>query len=508
MASILEKFMIFLLFFTILHSFAQTNPTSENCQTPLEVISSILDEPLIESDLGKCVGSGDMATDQKLAIQLKQILDAKGIFIDYEIISDDPSHRNENEEAKQKITSKLPQLLIVRNENKTWQLSNETQKIIPQIHETTFSFFTSHLQNWIPKGSLFGIHFWQYTLFSLFTMVGFLVGRMCDQFFVSQIKKFNERQKISVRLDVLAKMRRPIVTLAIGLVLMIGTPQMMLPIQPSLVLHFIYKTIISLSIVFLLSSIIDIICDIFTKKAEKTESKLDDQLIPLIRRASKLILWLFGGIFVLQNLNIEVTALLAFSSVSGVAIALASKDTVENLFGSIMVFVDQPFQIGDWVIIDGSIEGVVEEVGFRSTRIRSFANSLISVPNAKIAHCTVDNFGKRKYRRFKTTIGLRYDTTTEQMETYVQKIRDYLLQNPTIMNDGVYIYFRDLGAHSLDIMVYTFFEVPDWRAELEARELCLLQFMRIAEEVGVGFAFPTTTVEVEQPEGRGFSLLK
>ena len=74
----------------------------------------------------------------------------------------------------------------------------------------------------------------------------------------------------------------------------------------------------------------------------------------------------------MQNLNIEVTALLAFSSVSGVAIALASKDTVENLFGSIMVFVDQPFQIGDWVIIDGSIEGVVEEVGFRSTRIRSF----------------------------------------------------------------------------------------------------------------------------------------
>ena len=210
----------------------------------------------------------------------------------------------------------------------------------------------------------------------------------------------------------------------------------------------------------------------------------------------------------MQNLNIEVTALLAFSSVSGVAIALASKDTVENLFGSIMVFVDQPFQIGDWVIIDGSIEGVVEEVGFRSTRIRSFANSLISVPNAKIAHCTVDNFGKRKYRRFKTTIGLRYDTTTEQMETYVQKIRDYLLQNPAIMNDGVYIYFRDLGAHSLDIMVYTFFEVPDWRAELEAREQCLLQFMRIAEEVGVGFAFPTTTVEVEQPEGKGFSLLK
>ena len=139
--------MTLLLFFTMLPSFAQTNPTSGNCQTPLEVMSSILDEPLVESDLGKCVGSGDMATDQKLAVQLKQILDAKGIFIDYEIISDDPNHRNENEEAKQKITSKLPQLLIVRNENKTWQLSNETQKIIPQIHETIFFFFHKPSQN-------------------------------------------------------------------------------------------------------------------------------------------------------------------------------------------------------------------------------------------------------------------------------------------------------------------------------------------------------------------------
>ena len=93
------------------------------------------------------------------------------------------------------------------------------------------------------------------------------------------------------------------------------------------------------------------------------------------------------------------------------------------------------------------------------------------------------------------------------METYVQKIRDYLLQNPAIMNDGVYIYFRDLGAHSLDIMVYTFLRFLTG-GQNSAREQCLLQFMRIAEEVGVGFAFPTTTVEVEQPEGKGFSLLK
>ena len=496
---------MFLLLFMILHNgFANPN----QCQTPLDVISSILDQPIIKEDLGKCVGATTPQENQKLAMQLKQVLDAKGIFIDYTLISDDQNYKNENGEAKQKISSQLPQIAIVQNTNSKWSLSSETQQIIPKIHDQTFSFIVSYLQHQIPSGSLFQIQFWQYTLFLILVMIGFFTGRICDRIFIHQIRKFNEQQKITIRLEVLSQMRLPIVALAIGTVLMVGTPQMMLSIQPSLILHMIYKTIISLASVFLLSSIIDVLCDIFSKKAEKTASKLDDQLVPLIRRASKLVLWLFGGIFVLQNLNIEVTALLAFSSVSGVAIALASKDTVENLFGSIMVFVDQPFQIGDWVIIDGSIEGVVEEVGFRSTRIRSFANSLISVPNAKIAHCTVDNFGKRKYRRFKTMIGLRYDTTTEKMETYIQKVREYLNENPDIWNDGIFIYFRDLGAHSLDIMVYTFFEVPDWRAELAAREQCLLQFMRIADEVGVGFAFPTTTIEVEQPEGQGFSLVQ
>ena len=173
MASIWEAH-DFIVLFMMLPSFAQTNPTSENCQTPLEVMSSILDEPLVESDLGKCVGSGDMATDQKLAVQLKQILDAKGIFIDYEIISDDPNHRNENEEAKQKITSKLPQLFIVQNDNKTWQLSNETQKIIPQIHETTFLFSQAIYKIGYPKvrslvftfGNIHFFHSLQWLVFS------------------------------------------------------------------------------------------------------------------------------------------------------------------------------------------------------------------------------------------------------------------------------------------------------------------------------------------------------
>ena len=142
----------------MLPSFAQTNPTSENCQTPLEAMSSILDEPLVESDLGKCVGSGDMATDQKLAVQLKQILDAKGIFIDYEIISDDPNHRNENEEAKQKLRQNYLNYLLCEMTIKRGNYQVKHKRSFLKFTKLLF-FFTSQIQNWIPKGSLFGIHF-------------------------------------------------------------------------------------------------------------------------------------------------------------------------------------------------------------------------------------------------------------------------------------------------------------------------------------------------------------
>ena len=174
-----------------------------------------------------------------------------------------------------------------------------------------------------------------------------------------------------------------------------------------------------------------------------------------------------------------------------------SKDTVENLFGSFIVFIDQPFQIGDWVVIDGSIEGVVEEVGFRSTRIRAFTNSIITVPNAKITRCTVNNFGKREMRRFKCTLGLRYDTPVEKMEAYLQEVRSILENRDSIKKEAIFVYLNKMSSFSLDIMVYTFFVVHDWREELAEKEALFLAFMNAAEKVGVSFAFPTQTIELE-----------
>ena len=136
------------------------------------------------------------------------------------------------------------------------------------------------------------------------------------------------------------------------------------------------------------------------------------------------------------------------------------------------------------------------EVGFRSTRIRTLDKTLISVPNAKIAHCTVNNYAKIPERRFKCTLGLRYDTTTAQMESFIDDLRTYLSEHEIVNPDSVIVYFADMNSFSLDVLVMVFIKSNQWIDLVKFKHEAFLQFMKIAEKNGVGYAFPTTTIEL------------
>src|SRR5690606_12151232 len=237
-------------------------------------------------------------------------------------------------------------------------------------------------------------------------------------------------------------------------------------------------------------------------KAAKTESKLDDQLVPLVRKALKVVTVIAGVLAILQNLNVNVASLLAGLGIGGVAVALAAKDTVANFFGSIMIFVDKPFQIGDWINVAG-VEGIVEEVGFRSTRVRTFYNSLVTIPNAKFTELSVDNYGKRRYRRVYSTLNLTYDTTPEQMQAFVEGIRAIIRANPYTRKDYYEVHMSGFGQHSLDVMVYYFFRVTSWSDELRERHNVYLEIMRLAKALGVEFALPTRTLHIESAAAPG-----
>lgn len=218
--------------------------------------------------------------------------------------------------------------------------------------------------------------------------------------------------------------------------------------------------------------------------------------LPILRNLGKVVVGAIAVLFFLQRIGFDVTGLIAGLGIGGVVVALAAKDSVENLFGSFTLIFEMPFQIGDWIIADG-IEGTVEEISLRSTTLRTFHDSTLLVPNSKFIASPVENMGRRRYRRMKVTLGITYDATPDQVEHFVKSLREYILGHPKTWNDKIHIVFNNYGPSSLDILLYLFIDAADWGEELVTREEILLEVMRIAERCDVHFAFPTQKMIID-----------
>ncbi len=271
-----------------------------------------------------------------------------------------------------------------------------------------------------------------------------------------------------------------------------------LPKEPVDVDKFVRALLQAVSVIFavwFLLRLTDGVTTYLRGKAAESESKLDDQLVPIARNTAKTFFVVIGVVVIAQDLGYSVTSLLAGLGLGGMAIALASKDTLSNLFGSLVIFIDRPFHVGDWIEM-GNLEGTVEEVGLRVTRIRTFANSLITLPNAQLTTSSINNWSRMKKRRIKMTVGLTYDTTPEQMKQAVEKIREIIREDPDIHNDFFLVNFHEFGAYSLDIFIYCFTVTTVWAEYLQARQELLLKIMQAVNEMGLEFAFPTQTLHL------------
>lgn len=248
---------------------------------------------------------------------------------------------------------------------------------------------------------------------------------------------------------------------------------------------------------------------------QNKDSLIEDHMIPLLKQTVRIALIVVTGLVALQSLGINVMGLVAGLGLGGLAFALAAKDTAANIFGSLTILLDRPFKVGDWILI-GDAEGTVEEIGLRSTRIRTFYDSLITIPNSSISMMNIDNYGSRKFRRIKTTIGVTYDTPPEKIEAFLEGIKNIIKANPATRKDYFHVVLTGFGPSSLDIMLYLFVEAENWSQELVERQNIYLEVMRFAKEIGVDFAFPTQTLHVasmpesqekrdsKAPEGEGF----
>jgi MscS family membrane protein len=213
-------------------------------------------------------------------------------------------------------------------------------------------------------------------------------------------------------------------------------------------------------------------------------------------KATKVFIITLSIVAILQNLGINVGAFIASLGLGGLAFALAARDTAANLFGGFAILTDNMFKIGDWIKV-GSAEGIVEDIGMRTTKIRAFDKRLIVVPNATIANSAVDNFSRRDRRRITMRVGLVYSTTPETMNKILKEIREMLQNHPMIHKEPLFVYFDEFDDSSLSIFFYLFTKTADWQKYLQIREDINLKIMDIVAKNGSDFAFPTQSIYFE-----------
>ena len=206
-----------------------------------------------------------------------------------------------------------------------------------------------------------------------------------------------------------------------------------------------------------------------------------------------------GVLAMVAAMGYPVGTVLAGLGIGGLALAFGAQKTVENVFGSMALAVDQPLRVGDFVKVEDFV-GTVEDIGLRSTRFRTLDRTVVSIPNGKLADQRLESFQLRDRMRLATTVGLTYATTRQQMQAVLAGFERVLRSHPRIWADAVIVKFKEFGSSSLDIEVMAWFQVPTWDEFQECRQDVLLEFMRVVEEAGSSFAFPTRTIHLVQDE--------
>ena len=449
------------------------------------------------------------------AIKLQLALDKYLSNFDLIALSDNPE-----EEERPYPPSNNPELdgiHLVRDANQLWIFSKSSLEV---LDGDKFDFLLADQQTesdevvtplsiplWIQQqfdeswwDSTFVLKDYQWVCLLILLGLGLLIGQVAKLFLDYVTRIWFRWTETDVDDQTRIKVWAPIVALIHIWVWYYGTKLIDLP---SAVMGIVLPALTFFAVlasVWCAFRLINLLQSYLAKKAKLTASRYDDSLVPLICSVLKLAAVALGIILFVDVFEKDWKAVLGGFGVVGIAVAIAAKDMLGNIFGSITVLGDRPFEVGDWVVIDGKVEGTVEQVGIRSSRLRTFHNSEIIVPNSLLTTAIVDNMGRRKYRRLKTKLQVRYDTTADQLEAFCAGIRKLIDISPYAKSETAHVYVHEFSENSIDVLVYIFFQCPDWSSELRERHCLFKDILKLAEGLGIGFAFPTRTLEIESKE--------
>ena len=322
-------------------------------------------------------------------------------------------------------------------------------------------------------------------------ILSFVVVKMLYWIFSNVIRRLTSKTKTNLDDVLIDKLEKPLTYLVLILGYWISIHYLVFKVDVELVLENVAYFLLVIDITAILSRVVDaLITEIIMPISEKSDSSFDNQLIPVIQKGVRSIIWILGIIIGLDNIGFDITAMIAGLGIGGLALALAAQDSVKNIFAGIMIFLDKPFRIKDRIQVDG-FDGIVEEVGLRSTRLRTLEGRIVTIPNSRFTDNSVTNVTSQPTLKVKLNLGLIYDTDEVQMQKAIDILED-IVKNQEAITDDYAAGFNGFGDFSLNIL-FIYYVKPDshW---LDTQTLVNKEILRRFNKEGLEFAFPTQTI--------------
>jgi len=360
------------------------------------------------------------------------------------------------------------------------------------------------LGEWLPapfvEWSFLELQLWQWIGLAVLAVLAYFVSWLVVRLVFAVSRRLAKHTENEIDDRLLAAVPAPARMLAALAIFALGLVALRLSGPAHRVLVSALRALSIVSIIWLVLRAVDVFSAASQKRLEAADRRAVGAVIPLARRTLKAFLLAVAGIGVLQNLGIEVTGLLAGLGLSGLVLALAAQKSVANLFGGVTLVTDQPVREGDFCAFGGKT-GTVERIGLRSTQLRTADRTLITVPNSEFAEMQLENFAARDRVKLATVLGLRYETTPDQLRVVLAELRKLLLAHPKLSNDPARVRFGGFGAHSLDVEIFTYVLTRDYNEFLAVREDLYLRIMDVVKAAGSGLAFPSQTLYLGRDGG-------
>jgi MscS family membrane protein len=442
----------------------------------------------------------------RLARWLKVVLD-QALWVDVEALSDAPEgHLDDGLPARQDRVGDIQMLegpvdVLLERSGGEWRIATATVSRIPALYaEHGYGRLGEYIPAPLLEIRFLELELWQWIGLVLALVLAYALATGLALGAKRAAAPLLARTETELD-DRLLRVATPPLTATLAIALFYPASLALgLSVPAQRLVGGLCKGFIVVTVAWLAMRVIDVGTEIVRARMVAQGNAAGTSLLPVGRRLAKVFLLAIAVLSLLDNLDFDVTGLIAGLGIGGLAVALAAQKTFENFLGSMELVGDRPVAVGDFCRFGDKV-GTIEDIGLRSVRVRTLDRTLVTVPNSQFASLQLENFAHRDRIRFHTILGLRYETTAEQMRFVLVELKRLLVAHARVHPDPARIRFVGFGAYSLDLEIFAYVDTADWAEFLAIREDLLLRIMEVVESTGSGFAFPSQTLYLGQDDG-------